>query len=83
MGRPAGGVSAIRFQSQDELAAMDLIIDPGDALLVVTEYGYGKRTYLHEYKRQRRYGAASAHCRRRCTRPGGSSAQPSSDLTTI
>ena len=46
MGRPAGGVSAIRFQGNDELAAMDVIADPDDTLLVVTEYGYGKRTHL-------------------------------------
>ncbi len=57
MGRPALGVSAIRFRGDDELAGMDVIHDPRDTLLVVTEYGYGKRTPLHEYKRQRRYGS--------------------------
>ncbi len=56
MGRPAGGVSAIRFQGGDELAGMDVITDPRDDLLVVTEYGYGKRTPLTEYKVQHRYG---------------------------
>ncbi len=57
MGRPAGGVSAIRFRSDDELAGMDVVADPRDTLLVVTEYGYGKRTPISEYKRQRRYGS--------------------------
>ncbi len=57
MGRPAGGVSAIRFASGDELAGMDVIEDPRDDLLVVTEFGYGKRTPLEEYKRQRRFGS--------------------------
>jgi DNA gyrase subunit A len=57
MGRPAGGVSAIRFRGDDELAAMDVITDLRNTLLVVTEYGYGKRTPLDEYKRQRRYGS--------------------------
>jgi DNA gyrase subunit A len=56
MGRPAAGVSAIRLRAGDELAGMDVIVDSGDTLLVVTEYGYGKRTPIHEYKRQRRYG---------------------------
>jgi len=56
MGRPASGVSAIRFREDDELAAMDVIDDTQNHLLVVTEYGYGKRTPIYEYKRQRRYG---------------------------
>ncbi len=56
MGRPAAGVSAIRLRGDDEVAGMDVIDDPREALLVVTEYGYGKRTPLHEYSQQRRYG---------------------------
>ncbi len=56
MGRGAAGVTAIRLQGEDELAALDVIADPRDDLLVVAEYGYGKRTPLAEYKRQRRYG---------------------------
>jgi len=57
MGRSAGGVSAIRFtEDNDELRAMDVIDDPNHALLVITEKGYGKRTPLSHYKRQRRYG---------------------------
>ena len=57
MGRPAGGVSAIRFAPNDELAGMNVIEDPRDDLLVVTEFGYGKRTPLVEYKRQHRFGS--------------------------
>ncbi len=56
MGRPAAGVSAIRLRGGDEVASVDVIDDGGKALLVVTEYGYGKRTPLHEYSQQRRYG---------------------------
>ena len=56
MGRPAAGVSAIRLRGDDEVAGMDVIDDPREALLVVTEYGYGKRTPLGEYSQQRRYG---------------------------
>ena len=57
MGRPAGGVSAIRLADDDEVAGMDVITDPHATLLVVTEYGYGKRTPLTEYKVQRRFGS--------------------------
>ncbi len=57
MGRPAGGVSAIRLADDDEVAGMDVITDPNATLLVVTEYGYGKRTPLAEYKVQRRFGS--------------------------
>ncbi len=56
MGRPAAGVSAIRLRGGDEVASVDVIDDPDKALLVVTEYGYGKRTPLREYSQQRRYG---------------------------
>ncbi len=56
MGRPAAGVSAIRLRPDDEVAGMDVVTDPRGDLLVVTEYGFGKRTPLREYGRQRRYG---------------------------
>jgi DNA gyrase subunit A len=56
MGRNAAGVSAIRFRGDDELTGMDVIHDPDLELLVVTQYGYAKRTPLHEYGCQRRYG---------------------------
>ncbi|MBN1679553.1 MAG: DNA gyrase subunit A [Anaerolineae bacterium] len=56
LGRQAVGVSAIRLADNDEVTAMDVIDNPGDTLLVVTEYGYGKRTPLHEYTVQHRYG---------------------------
>jgi DNA gyrase subunit A len=56
MGRPAAGVSAIRLRADDEVAGMDVVSDPRGDLLVVTEFGFGKRTPLREYGRQRRYG---------------------------
>jgi DNA gyrase subunit A len=56
MGRQAGGVGAIRFIENDEIAGMDVINDPEATLLVVTEFGFGKRTKLHEYRLQQRYG---------------------------
>ncbi len=57
MGRNAAGVSAIRLRDEaDELTGMEVISDPDATLLVVTQYGYGKRTWIGEYPRQRRYG---------------------------
>jgi DNA gyrase subunit A len=56
MGRPAGGVNAIRLMGDDVVAGMD-VIRPGDThLLVVTENGHGKRTALEEYAVRGRYG---------------------------
>jgi DNA gyrase subunit A len=87
MGRPASGVSAIRLQGQDELAAMDVIIDPDDTLLVVTEYGYGKRTPLYEYKRQRRYGGGIRTLSKELNKTGriigATVVTPEDDLTLI
>jgi DNA gyrase subunit A len=87
MGRPAGGVSAIRFRGDDELAAMDVITDPRDTLLVVTEYGYGKRTFLDEYKRQRRYGGGirtlSTEMHKTGRIIGAAVVTPEDDLTLI
>ncbi len=57
MGRSAAGVNAIRLQPNDVVVGMDVITDdPTAALLVVAEKAYGKRTPLHEYRRQSRYG---------------------------
>ncbi|MEX2289216.1 MAG: DNA gyrase subunit A [Mycobacteriales bacterium] len=60
MGRATSGVMGIRLREGDELLAMQAV-RPGsdetdDALLVVTDGGFGKRTRLAEYKRQGRGG---------------------------
>jgi DNA gyrase subunit A len=60
MGRATSGVMGIRLRSGDELLAMGAVKpgsdDTDDALLVVTDGGFGKRTRLSEYKRQGRGG---------------------------
>lgn len=61
MGRPAAGVTGIRLGSGDRVVGMEMITKRGEApmgeaMLVVTENGFGKRTYLKEYKRQKRAG---------------------------
>ena len=48
MGRAAGGVQGIRLGKDDRLAGME-VVEPGGALLVVTQKGFGKQTMLEEY----------------------------------
>ncbi|MGH2690639.1 MAG: DNA gyrase C-terminal beta-propeller domain-containing protein, partial [Actinomycetota bacterium] len=55
MGRTAGGVIGIRLNEGDEVVAYD-VADPNAELLIVTDAGYGKRTLLTHYPRQRRGG---------------------------
>jgi DNA gyrase subunit A len=55
MGRTAGGVIGMRLGDKDEVVSFD-VVDPNGELLVVTEGGFGKRTVLTKYPRQRRGG---------------------------
>ncbi len=55
MGRIAGGVRAIKLETDDEVVAMELV-EPEQQLLVATENGFGKRTPVEEYKIQVRGG---------------------------
>lgn len=55
MGRTAMGVRAIRLNKDDYLVGMDLVEKDKD-LFVISEYGYGKRTPLEEYRVQTRGG---------------------------
>ncbi|MET0740833.1 MAG: DNA gyrase subunit A [Candidatus Nanopelagicales bacterium] len=45
MGRATSGVTGMRFKGDDELLAMD-VVEPGAALMTVTDGGYAKRTPL-------------------------------------
>jgi len=56
MGRGAGGVNAIRLEETDHVAGMDVVRPSHTQVLVLTRYGYGKRTPLEEYRTQGRYG---------------------------
>lgn len=55
MGRGAAGVVAIRLGKGDSVAGMDIVREESE-LLVVTARGYGKRTPMTEYSRQKRRG---------------------------
>jgi len=49
MGRDTMGVTGIRLRSDDEVIGMQVIRDPSQQLLVVTEQGYGKRTIVSDF----------------------------------
>ena len=54
-GRVAGGVRGMRLASGDRIVGME-VLSHGQALFVVTENGYGKRTSIDEYSLQKRGG---------------------------
>ncbi len=53
--RISGGVRGIRLASGDRVVGME-IANPGEALLVVSEFGFGKRTQVEDYPQQGRGG---------------------------
>jgi DNA gyrase subunit A len=55
MGRTAAGVKAITLRDDDVAVSLDIAVE-GEDLLVVSEYGFGKRTRLTEYGSQNRGG---------------------------
>jgi DNA gyrase subunit A len=55
MGRDTSGVRGMSLDDDDEVLSMTRCVDDGQ-LLVVTEVGYGKRTPLERYPRQKRGG---------------------------
>ena len=61
MGRTASGVRGIRVKKGDEVISMDLIEKSQDEktlqVLVISEFGLGKRTPLDQYKIQNRGGS--------------------------
>ncbi len=62
LGRATAGVIGMRLYKSDEVIGMDVINtamakDPNAKLLVVMENGFGKKTFLKFYKKQRRGGS--------------------------
>jgi DNA gyrase subunit A len=55
MGRSAAGVRGMTLGPGDELVGME-VLSPGATILTVTEFGYGKRTPLEDYRVQNRGG---------------------------
>ncbi len=55
MGRQARGVFGIRLRKKDEVVGMEIISDKRD-LLFATEYGYGKRVSIDDFRIAHRSG---------------------------
>jgi len=56
MGRASQGVKGMRLKGDDEVLSMIVIKELDADLFILTENGYGKRTALSQYNRQRRGG---------------------------
>ena len=69
MGRATSGVIGMRFASDDELLAMEVVQDDME-MLVATEGGYAKRTKIEEYPVQGRGGKGVLTARIVTTRGG-------------
>jgi DNA gyrase subunit A len=55
MGRQAAGVMGIRLRDNDYVVGMEVVQDHGD-ILIATEYGYGKRTNVNDFRVAHRAG---------------------------
>ena len=56
MGRQAGGVRGIRLRQEDGVVSMECSFSEGNVLLTVTEHGFGKPSWVGEYRKTRRGG---------------------------
>jgi DNA gyrase subunit A len=56
MGRATSGVIGMRLVGDDDVLSMSVATDDEQALLVVTDGGFGKKTLIAEYPRQGRGG---------------------------
>src|SRR5918996_2703484 len=69
MGRTATGVIGIRLGEDDAVVTSNVIDDENDELLVITQFGYGKRTKLGQFPRKGRGGKGVIAAK--LTRPRG------------
>jgi DNA gyrase subunit A len=56
LGRVSQGVKGMKLKGGDEVLSMMVVKEIDGDLFILTENGYGKRTSLSEYKRQKRGG---------------------------
>jgi DNA gyrase subunit A len=69
MGRTATGVIGIRLDPDDEVVSCDVIRGDDEEVLIITEYGFGKRTKLAQFPRKGRGGKGVIAAK--LTRPRG------------
>lgn len=55
MGRVSRGVKGLKLKKDDHVVGFD-VVDDNSTLLLVTRFGFGKRTSLNEFRPQRRGG---------------------------
>lgn len=56
MGRNAAGVRGIYLSNKEEVVGVTSVSDEQGEVLAITEFGYGKRTIVEEYRQQSRGG---------------------------
>jgi DNA gyrase subunit A len=56
MGRASYGVTGIKMDSGDEVVSLGVIKEPKNAILTITERGYGKRSAIEDYRKTNRAG---------------------------
>lgn len=57
MGRPASGVTSMKFKVKDDYIVGMQVVSDDDYILSVSENGFGKRTKVSEYRLQSRAGS--------------------------
>ncbi len=57
MGRPAAGVTSMKFKVKDDYIVGMQVVNEDDHILSVAEHGFGKRTKVSEYRLQSRAGS--------------------------
>ncbi|VVB78415.1 DNA gyrase subunit A [uncultured archaeon] len=56
MGRASYGVTGIKLDGKDEVVSMEIADNPKSTILTVAEHGYGKRSYVEDYRLTGRAG---------------------------
>lgn len=56
MGRAARGVRGARLRPNDRVVGMDVVVDPDQILLVISEKGFGKKTKAEHFPSHKRGG---------------------------
>lgn len=57
MGRPAAGVTSMKFKQKDDYIVAMEVVREDDYILSISDKGYGKRTKVGEYRTQSRAGS--------------------------
>jgi len=56
MGRASYGVTGIKMDKGDEVVSLGVVREPKNAILTITEKGYGKRSAIEDYRKTNRAG---------------------------